>query len=532
MYNNDPKNFSDIVHYINQIRVKINENNPLFITLKNNKISYSQRLKFVPYMLFFACGCPDMVTLIMTNQEDENKQTEVDKKINAFITEDNFHYNFYLNDLESLGYSLDRFGSTSAVIRHVFATESIEVRKLIYTLAHYAHQKYNALTRLTITEVIEAGLYDLFTTIYVEIVKKADNMIPELQYYGDTHVNLEQNHTVTSWFSGDEAVASQVSAIVVPNQLYFFLKQVIDESMERFDAMYHAFNRIILSEQEIQPKKYIITTTPSIDKITYQQSTFAEQKQYSNLNLKLAELENHKIFSLITNIDRLRMFMEWHVFVVWDFMSLAKRLQNDFTSTNVPWIPPKNQRFARLINEIVLGEETDELPDGSYGSHFELYLNAMLEINASRNNIEQFIRDLEAGKTISMVLEKLSLPGSIKQFVINTVNIATHKDTVEVLGSFFYGREKIIPNMFDSLLNKWAINPETVPMFVYYLKRHITLDADHHGPALETIVHELTKDAPEKKERLLNSAIQSVQKRINLWDSLSEILSGIYGKSK
>jgi len=52
-------------------------------------------------------------------------------------------------------------------------------------------------------------------------------------------------------------------------------------------------------------------------------------------------------------------------------MSLLKRLQQDMTCTRVPWLPADDPKAARLINDIVIGEETDVDPDGLFVSHLE-----------------------------------------------------------------------------------------------------------------------------------------------------------------
>lgn len=93
-------------------------------------------------------------------------------------------------------------------------------------------------------------------------------------------------------------------------------------------------------------------------------------------------LLNHPIYTAVNSLDRLREFMRIHVFAVWDFMSLVKRLQGELTTQRLPWMPPFRPEIARFANEVVLGEETDLNLDGKPLSHFELYLRAMDEVGA------------------------------------------------------------------------------------------------------------------------------------------------------
>ena len=68
-----------------------------------------------------------------------------------------------------------------------------------------------------------------------------------------------------------------------------------------------------------------------------------------------ADVVGHSLNRALETPADLRCFMEFHVFAVYDFMSLIKRLQKDLTCLDIPWLPP-NRKHARLINEIVMGE--------------------------------------------------------------------------------------------------------------------------------------------------------------------------------
>ena len=99
------------------------------------------------------------------------------------------------------------------------------------------------------------------------------------------------------------------------------------------------------------------------------------------------QIVNHKVYSMINDLDDLKIFMHYHIFAVWDFMSLLKALQNNLTCTSIPWFPKGSADTRNLINEIVVGEESDVDSFGVRKSHFELYLDAMLQCNADTSKI-------------------------------------------------------------------------------------------------------------------------------------------------
>ena len=120
-------------------------------------------------------------------------------------------------------------------------------------------------------------------------------------------------------------------------------------------------------------------------------------------------LVNHPLYNKIDSIDAIQRFMETHVFAVWDFMSLLKRLQIELTCASIPWVPVGNPITRRLINEIVFGEESDVDENGHAVSHFELYLQAMEDIGADTRAITSYIKKLNKGESWENAIVNLSL---------------------------------------------------------------------------------------------------------------------------
>src|SRR5246500_6004093 len=159
-----------------------------------------------------------------------------------------------------------------------------------------------------------------------------------------------------------------------------------------------------------------------------------KQDRYCLATLR-TQLLDHPVYAEVASVEDLRRFMEDHVFAVWDFMSLLKRLQQDMTCVEVPWFPADNARAARLINDIVIGEETDVDPDGSYVSHLALYLRAMREVGASTRQFEKFRSLVLVGVPVEVALMRIGAPHHVQAFVAHTMALANSGSTEEVLAA-------------------------------------------------------------------------------------------------
>ena len=233
------------------------------------------------------------------------------------------------------------------------------------------------------------------------------------------------------------------------------------------------------------------------------------------------EIINHPVYSAIKDIDDLRIFMQYHVYAVWDFMSLLKTLQNNLTCTSVPWFPKGSADTRHLINEIVVGEEADIDLNGIRKSHFELYIDAMKQCGADYSKIECFTEILKNTNDFSTAYKNSGTPKEAKEFVGFTFEIIkSNKDYLQS-AIFTFGREDLIPGMFISIINDIHKKfPDSISIFKYYLERHIEVDGDHHSHLALQMTSNLcgTNDAFWHEVEL--ASIESLKKRKALWDGV------------
>ncbi len=237
-------------------------------------------------------------------------------------------------------------------------------------------------------------------------------------------------------------------------------------------------------------------------------------------------LASHPLYRSFRTLEDLHLFMESHVFAVWDFMSLLKSLQRGLTCVDTPWLPTPHAGTRRLINEIVLGEESDTYR-GEPASHFELYLRAMRESGASTTAIDALIRHLRQGTTLEAALQNPEIPSAARRFVQSTFAIIGSGHLPAIAAAFTFSREDLIPEMFRGFLRDQDMRLEgKLELFRWYLDRHIEVDGEEHGPMALQMVRELCGDDPDRWKSAERAATAALEARLELWDAITASLQG------
>ncbi len=239
----------------------------------------------------------------------------------------------------------------------------------------------------------------------------------------------------------------------------------------------------------------------------------------------IQKIKNHSVYAAIDSIENLRIFMEYHVFAVWDFVCLLKELYQRLITTRAPWFPPKDPYSAHLISQILVDEENDHALDGqAYCSHFELYLQAMQALGADIRPIQYFLQRLKQGDILIAAMESAELSVAIQHFVLTTFSFFD-QDTHVLATAFVYGREAITAAMFAPLVQQLqrSIPPHQQasmqPLF-HYLNRHIELDHREHFPqALKMLCHLAGEDQKKWREIAVHAQL-ALQARLDFLDQI------------
>ncbi|KPI25501.1 DUF3050 domain-containing protein [Streptomyces sp. NPDC054950] len=234
------------------------------------------------------------------------------------------------------------------------------------------------------------------------------------------------------------------------------------------------------------------------------------------------EVTAHPIYQRISSREHMAVFMAHHVFAVWDFMSLLKSLQRDLTCVDVPWVPRGSEVSRRLINDIVLVEESDEL-NGGFTSHFELYRAGMAEADADTTRIDTFLALIGEGHDVPSALRVARVPAPAAEFVRTTFRIIADRPLHCRAAAFAFSREDLIPDMFDQVIKEEGT--DRFPLFRDYLARHIEVDGEEHTPMAMQMVADLCGTDDTRRQEAVETATLALEARIRLWDGITEAMA-------
>lgn len=234
-------------------------------------------------------------------------------------------------------------------------------------------------------------------------------------------------------------------------------------------------------------------------------------------------LQHHPLPGALTSIKDLQVFVEHHVFAVWDFMLLLKTLQQHLAPSGVPWIPARDPQITGLINSLVCEEECDCLPEPLGGplhlSHFGIYRRAMEEIGANTSAIDAVMQRASAGDLRGAV-QHPAIPKPAAQFLLTTQDLIAEGEVVALAAAFAYGRERLVPELFRALNLRLQTLGLPCPTLCWYLQRHIDLDGDSHGPMAERMVLALAEQHEQSLVRIEQVKQRVLKDRLMFWNAL------------
>lgn len=240
------------------------------------------------------------------------------------------------------------------------------------------------------------------------------------------------------------------------------------------------------------------------------------------------KIYQHTVFIDINSIQHLRQFAEIHVFIVWDFICLLKALQRQLSSTELFWTPPHNHLGCYLVNSLVTEEESDNLGDHHYLSHFELYVQAMQECGANTQAIETFITCIRGQASLEDAFLQSHAPSPAQDFVRDTFSVI-RKNSHQLAASLAFARENITSGMFSNLLHHLSRAEPThsLKYFIQYFQRHIELDSNKHNQQAQLLVIELCGKDESKWREATETAVFSLRSRLRLLDEIhAQLLKG------
>ena len=165
---------------------------PFFQFLQDESIHPIKRLSFAPCAAPFIMSFADLNKYVLRQEPTNDKIQAI---LNQHSYEDDFHWQWFLEDLETLGFNCSL--QLNDALRFLWSEETQTSRLLTHELYQYIAQS-EPIEKLVALEAIEATS-DVLVSVTKQVSDELKSIInQEYKYFGDCHFDAENNHNAYS----------------------------------------------------------------------------------------------------------------------------------------------------------------------------------------------------------------------------------------------------------------------------------------------------------------------------------------------
>lgn len=185
------KKMKDILALIKD-RQQVYSKSPLFKFMQDESIHPAKRLAFAPCAAPFIMSFADLCIYVLRQEPTNDKIQAI---LNQHTYEDDFHWQWFLEDLEKLGFNNSLQLNDS--LKFLWGEETKASRLLTYQLYQYIAQS-EPIEKLVVLEAMEAAsdVFMSFTRPVTTQLQLITNQ--EYKYFGERHFDAENNHNAHS----------------------------------------------------------------------------------------------------------------------------------------------------------------------------------------------------------------------------------------------------------------------------------------------------------------------------------------------
>jgi hypothetical protein len=213
---------------------------PLFVYLRDERISPTERLKFVPCMAHFVMTFADLYHFFLTEETPKDRYHEL---VNTHLAEEGTHWKWFLADLTNM--NLDPELRFTDALRLLWSDATKQTRRLAYEICKLS-ANMSSLQKLVLVQAIEAtGRVGLEAAVPVGNLVARD-MKRNLVYFGGHHLDTERQHTLE-----EDDVHSGLEMLELDQATKDDLCRIVDKVFAHFAGFVDEAHRVAQSGRSV-----------------------------------------------------------------------------------------------------------------------------------------------------------------------------------------------------------------------------------------------------------------------------------------